>query len=401
MERSFSRILLTDHRCIVQDDDVDKEKEISKMHAIYKNASLTIVAACSSSAWDGVLKTSQPIRYNEEEIACSFVVPVAVSELDTVNVCFRPVYHYSPTDDPIHKRAWTLQEHLMCQHMVLFSQHGVELVCRELQRYNASKVEYGPYASIHSLAQTITFDFAGSPRDQWFALRENYSRRLLSNGNDKLLALSALARQMSTHIEGRYLAGLWEHDLLANLGWYVYLGPSADREPRARVYPRPSGYRAPSWSWASVDGRISQCSGLDDGDQIFANCRIGNRKVTLSSSENPFGAVSGGFLELIGRNHESEIEKAVEPHSESTHHLIGNHNACYIYLDAEEPDLDSAKVIFVGVSVNLPNGPSWSGHIGGLILCAAGNDCYRRVGVFEKIHPSFFDGCREGKFTII
>ncbi|KAM3417341.1 hypothetical protein BST61_g5592 [Cercospora zeina] len=51
---------------------------------------------------------------------------------------------------------------------------------------------------------------------------------------------------MKRHSEGRYLAGLWEADLLRGLLWVW-----ADINDGMEVL-RPKGYLAPSWSWASV-----------------------------------------------------------------------------------------------------------------------------------------------------
>ena len=63
---------------------------------------------------------------------------------------------------------------------------------------------------------------------------------------DKLIAISALAREMYPLMQCHYLAGLWEIDLLMQLGWL-----SRGTELRSTTY------RAPSCSWASVDNGVS------------------------------------------------------------------------------------------------------------------------------------------------
>ena len=83
--------------------------------------------------------------------------------------------------------------------------------------------------------------------------------RELTKGADKLIALSGLAhsyyeregkpgvshKDYKAGHRGKYGAGLWEADMPSALLW------------RSRSAQRPSEYRAPSWSWASVDGHIS------------------------------------------------------------------------------------------------------------------------------------------------
>lgn len=79
----------------------------------------------------------------------------------------------------------------------------------------------------------------------WGTLVNEYSQRSLSFKQDKLLAFSAIAQEMSKSRKDRYLVGLWKDDLPQNLLWKPCLHPR-----------RQSVYRALSWSWASIDGTI-------------------------------------------------------------------------------------------------------------------------------------------------
>ena len=74
---------------------------------------------------------------------------------------------------------------------------------------------------------------------------EDYSTRQMSNETDKLPAIVGVAKQMPVARLGRYLGGMWESELLANLLWKV-----------AVRCPRPSTYIAPSWSWAALLGGV-------------------------------------------------------------------------------------------------------------------------------------------------
>lgn len=87
-------------------------------------------------------------------------------------------------------------------------------------------------------------------RDRWFQLIEYYSSRHLTNENDKLPALAGLAAdfaQRHHYGDHEYLAGIWSSQLPSALLWNAVAS-----QPW-----RPQANRAPSWSWASLNGAIS------------------------------------------------------------------------------------------------------------------------------------------------
>ena len=81
-------------------------------------------------------------------------------------------------------------------------------------------------------------------------LVEQYSTRQLSFGSDKLPALSGLASCFHCITKCTYDAGLLEEDLASGLLWYL----KADQDP----FVGSAEARAPTWSWASVDGDMTR-----------------------------------------------------------------------------------------------------------------------------------------------
>jgi hypothetical protein len=79
----------------------------------------------------------------------------------------------------------------------------------------------------------------------WESLVTRYTSKSITVETDMLPALGGLAAEMAHQYPGKYLAGLWEHDLLHQLLWTrqeeMHHGPGS-REPR------PQSYIAPSWS---------------------------------------------------------------------------------------------------------------------------------------------------------
>jgi hypothetical protein len=88
----------------------------------------------------------------------------------------------------------------------------------------------------------------------WFRMAEAYSRCSLTKPEDKLIALSGLARRTAAFLEDEYVVGLWRRSLAQDLLWRVAFRIS--KYMTLQDSRRPSEYRAPTFSWASVDGMV-------------------------------------------------------------------------------------------------------------------------------------------------
>jgi hypothetical protein len=385
---SILDLILIPHSCIIQDSPSDKESEICKMHAIYRNAALTIVAARSETASHGFLTTSRPSYYLEPSRALTtFDVAIEISPHQSVSVSFRPPPEYRMDEDPISKRAWALQEHLMPRHLAIFGTFGMEMVCRDMHRSD-------PTLAIRSRPITSGFD---QPLRYWWTIRSNYTNRQLTDPNDKLLAISSVAQEIAPYMKGRYLAGLWEKNLFEDLQWST---------PEGYNTARPKIYRAPSWSWASTDLPINR-----ELSYAYINassiCRIEKCEVQLSRVDSPYGAVSSGHLQITGVHRKFNIERS---HSfpyfwgeiEGVTDDIDQQWRGGITFDAIDEDEGSisTEVTFFGISL----GKWWSPSgqvIQGLVLVPVDGGFYRRIGLFYHLEKTLLDGCEEKTFTII
>ena len=106
---------------------------------------------------------------------------------------------------------------------------------------------------------------------------------------------------------GKYVAGFWEADMPSTLLWRTSSGQ------------RPSDFRAPSWSWASVDGYISYDSQMlenkaqhggiwvpddppsprESSEYDFGAFRVEEIETTTGALDS-MGAVSAGHITLTG-----------------------------------------------------------------------------------------------------
>jgi len=81
----------------------------------------------------------------------------------------------------------------------------------------------------------------------WMDLVQEYSSCVLTRSSDKLFAFSGIAKLFQIYTNDVYIAGLWKSQILSTMDWYV-------KAPKPLFL---STYRAPSWSWAALDGPVS------------------------------------------------------------------------------------------------------------------------------------------------
>jgi len=111
-----------------------------------------------------------------------------------------------------------------------------------------------------------------SIRDEWLQLVQIFTARELKVASDKHVAVAELARMVweescSGAGKDEYLAGVWRSNFIKGLCWRREIAEarhSCQDEQHTQALPDatatiligPSEYRAPSWSWAAVDGEI-------------------------------------------------------------------------------------------------------------------------------------------------
>jgi hypothetical protein len=102
------------------------------------------------------------------------------------------------------------------------------------------------------------------------------------------VAISGIARAAKDETNDEYVAGMWKRDLEAQLCWSTDVGMS----------PRPTPYRAPTWSWASVDG-IVQCPSSSEVVGMTANQYAHILDISLTPAGTDWlGELRGGVLKL-------------------------------------------------------------------------------------------------------
>jgi hypothetical protein len=150
-------------------------------------------------------------------------------------------YHRCVQSQPLAKRAWALQERLLARRTLHFSRTEIFWECK-----NQLACESFPYEIPGRLFRED--NFKKTKELDWHYILRYYTAAKPTYGSDKLVALSGIAKTFQQVTKDQYLAGMWRRGLESTLYWRVGLNGSEQG--------RPSEERAPSWSWASVDGQI-------------------------------------------------------------------------------------------------------------------------------------------------
>lgn len=291
------RYIWIDSLCICQDDGADWERESAKMASIYMNSYLTIAATRAADDAEGFLDA----RSARVHVPLEVTIPANNSSdknciSGTINLFNVPLNlaasGNSYVDDhkaPLSQRGWVVQERFLAPRTLHFGSSQLSFEC--LEKFNTED-GYEQTTQIYSIAELpprdmtsmgIKKDFSYRGGERWAISLALYSRKSLSWESDKLPAFSGLARLFQEKLGDRYVAGLWRENIVEGLCWQSYGPPHS----------RPSTYRAPSWSWASIDGMFAITSLGRYGDLV----EVVDVLVQVKG-ENPYGEVSSGYIEL-------------------------------------------------------------------------------------------------------
>lgn len=290
--------LWIDSLCILQDDLDDWVRESSQMCDIYGNAYLTMAATRARNSYEGFLGPRSEPTIIIIPLRAKGISGMVAACLLPYKLVAEPARVMDMEDAPLSKRAWVIQERYLSPRTLHFADSQTYFECNlcfttEDGRCN----QMHPFEGEYTIGIGSALDEKGRHMRAWRYIVERYTRRSLTLEDDKLPAISGLAARFAISIpsEGAqsvpsdsYLAGLWKGDLLRGLCWKIDYHYSLGGVS--------SSYRAPSWSWASVN------SSVDYGSRWFDDLKdlavVKNAEVHLSNKGNAFGKVTGGWIHL-------------------------------------------------------------------------------------------------------
>jgi len=339
------RYLWIDSLCIIQDSINDWNLEAAQMKQYYRGAYLTISALSAADSYEGILQQRQSH------------VP-HIKWLNSNNVHVRPKLPSMGQvfeNAILNKRGWTMQERLLSTRIIHFGTHELFWECATCTRREGSAGESSlddarfiretdtdlhskrllsmldvpekmsnssvPEGFSPSVLDTNMAEKADAAMSSWRNVVTQYSSRDLSYSTDKLPAVSGLASVVHGISNYTYLAGCWKEDLLSFLwlaaepktGHFPFYYDPLETYRRLEtnsnfiIYvpkdgivfsPTAQGYRAPTWSWVSVEGLFCFFDADHElGPVAELDAKIVDGDVQLSSRD-PFGRVTGGQLTI-------------------------------------------------------------------------------------------------------
>lgn len=329
-----------DSLCIIQDDHSDWEREGAHMASIYNGADLVLAATGSIDGDGGCLfprktfttvtgsfPSGEPFEVYGREVgmhnffgwdAEREVFKTSWNSVSGPQGSRKELLNY-----PLLTRAWCFQERLLATRILHFAKEEAMFDCltcidcecgvlssheddplippRRIIRTGHKYVEgtrslsssEATYARMLARINKTPIDTSKEEflqhHELWRDLIVQYSQKQITHRTDGLPAIAGLATKWSNDLTGRYLAGLWEKDLLNHLRWYP-----CEEDTGLEVQ-----YIAPSWSWLSVHRGVTW--GLNDFEdpEYFVDVDY-TRTACHPSGLNPYGEISCGYIFLTG-----------------------------------------------------------------------------------------------------
>ncbi|OCT46003.1 hypothetical protein CLCR_00391 [Cladophialophora carrionii] len=246
-DRLGFRYLWIDALCIRQDSEADVLAAMGQMHRVYSEAALNIAATSSRDDAAGLINTRNVAAL--QPCIVSVNASLGVDE-GMYKILRSTLWHDLVDASPLSKRAWAFQERCLAKRTLHFTRNEVfwecqQMCCSEVFPKGLPATMRPPSSQEHEefFSKRIHHQRHGN----WHQLVQMYSPKRLTYASDKLLALTGLAKQYMArnrlHADD-YLVGMWKPQLPHALLWRVEQGR------------RPTRYRAPTWTWASIDGAV-------------------------------------------------------------------------------------------------------------------------------------------------
>jgi hypothetical protein len=263
--------LWVDSLCIIQGGGSDFASEASQMDRIYGGAAFTLCIGENNSATENFLgrKDAEEYPIDKNLMVANHWVGIIPKQLHDVSEKCQ-----------LATRGWCFQEDKLSDRVLYWTPHGVFWACNTV-----------------TLAEVGEKTNTRRPRsdrqdNDWLAMVEEYTKRSFTKADDRLPALSGLARRALSYKQyDVYLAGLWHDHLPAALAWAV------EGRHRFELQRGNGRHGPPSWSWASLPPAIP----IQFSPFISRSSRTRSQILRYNiqpQGDDRLGAVESGWIEI-------------------------------------------------------------------------------------------------------
>jgi hypothetical protein len=386
------RYIWIDSLCIMQRGHgsiEDWQQESAKMHEVYSNSILTLALSSSSNPNNTSLR-----GYSSDAIPPFDMESDTVGKYTVMSIKYfaRALYGL-----PLGCRAWGLQERLTSTRIVSFGLGELFWDCAQVPNACESfpsglgATELREVLDMFDLADKsipITTDY-DTLTGVWWRLLQEYTQRELTYPEDKLVALSAVAKDMGERMNDVYIVGHFLKMLPESLNWTTTVSwPDETRWSRraqrisgfAETSEDTSQLKTPSWSWASMHGPIYRWTSTNEHSLSLAD--TGSYALNLVNDATPTGDCISASLDIWAYCTEIEWRDG-NPHllARSDSWIARN---CGFQCDLDETEriqVDGTRMLLAALSQD-DWLKTWSGLLIGKID-DPGNPKYSRMGHFE------------------
>ncbi|KAK5027492.1 hypothetical protein LTS07_007094 [Exophiala sideris] len=373
VERLGYRYLWIDALCIMHDNEQAVLKEISQMHRVYSEATLNIAATSSRDDASGLIYSRNVSAMHP----C--IVDVRGMGIDDgmYKILRSTLWHDLVDSSPLSKRAWAFQERCLAKRTLHFTRNELLWECQQMCCSEVFPKGLPATIGPPSSQESVEF-FSKRTHHQrhgnWHQIVKMYSPKRLTYSSDKLLAVGGLARQYMARNrlrEDEYLAGLWKPYLPHALLWRVEQGR------------RPPKYRAPTWTWASIDGEVK----YPEPAQSTRETCVEVLNLDMQYKSDVFGIVEAGKMKVRGFMARGLLKR--------THDYWGR-TPCVIQCTKAQVELESASfddrlaklsgdgMLTEMLEVYMLPVIDVIDRVEGLLLCATmKRGEFRRIGAFD------------------
>ncbi|KAH6855641.1 heterokaryon incompatibility protein-domain-containing protein [Chaetomium sp. MPI-CAGE-AT-0009] len=243
------RYLWIDSLCIVQDDEADWLAQSQQMGRIFANSTMTIAAHSAQDSTQGFLGSflvPDFLRISPDDPLGGFTIPTPELSSEALLRRF--------SQSCLSSRAWVMQELCLSPRILHFVENRVLWECQHtpLQIGGASPETWAALLSQRRRLRPSWENLGETRYDFWRELISQYSACQLTKAGDKLIAVAGIAEQLDglfgSNLSYHYHCGIFNADVVRSILWHSSQAPKPLQKP---------GNRAPTWSWASVDGRLA------------------------------------------------------------------------------------------------------------------------------------------------
>lgn len=287
------RYIWVDSLCIIQDDPDDWLAEASEMHQVYSNSLCNINATRSMDSTGGLF-TSRDVSIFEP---CDVEIPWFDGG-GTFRVMNFGAWNTQVLEAPLNTRAWVVQEHFLAPRHLHFGSTQIFWECVETtvaEQFPEKIPEAIQLTGQSSRRQLHGFDTAVDSaaraqqlRSAWVEIVRRYTSCQLSHWSDRVIAFAGIAHRYERILGDKCEGGIWRQDIERDLLWHVEGCRKGDGTPSEH----PKTYRAPSFSWMCLEGKI-----LASSDDKTRKPLVEVVSMTIDESR---GMIMSGSLRLKG-----------------------------------------------------------------------------------------------------